>query len=112
MPSAYKTTGSAGDAESEDRAPSQPPSVIRLLYSAAEDGVYLVLRPTLRTGALGNALRGPHGERELTAAFTIVGLDEAAKRQWRKTFAGREAELRGAVIAVLGPRKRPFGSWT
>jgi hypothetical protein len=92
--------------EPEDCAPSKSPSLARLLFSAAEDGVYLVLRPGLRAGPLGakinGSLHGAHGERELTANLAIVGLDADAKRQWREAFAGREAELRAAVIALLG----------
>jgi hypothetical protein len=87
-----------------DCAPSVPPGVARLLFSAAEDGVYLVLRPGLRASPIGgvNALRGAHGDHELTASLGIVGLDANAKRQWRKAFAGRETELRAAVVALLG----------
>ena len=94
-----------------DRAPSVPPSVARLLFSAAEDGVYLVLRPGLRAGSIGGAktLKGAHGDHELTASLGIVGLDADAKQQWRRAFAGREAELRAAVAALLGVDTSPAG---
>jgi hypothetical protein len=101
LPPRYQITNSIADSEPDDRLPATKPSVARLLYSASEDGVFVILRPVIRTGPLGSGPRGLYGEGELAASLGIVGLDAKAKAFWRGELAGREAELREAIIALL-----------
>jgi hypothetical protein len=101
MPARYQIASTVADSEPEDRLPPGKPSVARLLYSASEDGVFVILKPGIRTGSLSSGPRGAYGEGELTASLGIVGLDAKAKAFWRRELAGREAELREPVIGLL-----------
>jgi hypothetical protein len=101
LPARYQITPPVADSEPEDCLPATKPSVARLLYSASEAGVFVVVKPGIKTGALGNGLCGAYGERELTANLAIVGLDAKAKAFWRRELASREAELREAIVALL-----------
>ena len=58
LPTRYQITSPLAESEPEDRLPPGKPSVARLLYSASEDGVFVILKPAIRTGSLGNGPRG------------------------------------------------------
>jgi hypothetical protein len=101
LPARYQITNTIADSEPDDRLPATKPSVARLLYSASEDGVFVILRPVIRTGPLGSGPRGAYGEGELTASLGIVGVDPQAKAFWKRELAGREEELREAIATLL-----------